>query len=139
MDQEFIFSFISKHKEAVLATVSAGQLPEAATVGIAVTPGLQLIFDTLTSTRKYTNLLANPAIAFVIGSNEQTLQYEGTARVPSATELEGIKKQYFKTFPDGVSRQAWPGITYFLVEPNWIRYADYQKDPPFIEELKFPI
>ncbi len=138
MDKEFIFSFISKHKDAVLATVNNSQLPEAAIVGIAVTPGLQLIFDTLPSTRKYSNLLANPAIAFVIGSNEQTMQYEGTARIPTAIELEGIKEQYFKTFPDGVSRQAWPGITYFLVEPRWIRYSDYQKEPPNIEEIKFP-
>jgi hypothetical protein len=26
----------------------------------------------------------------------------------------------------------WPGIVYFVVRPVWIRYSDFDQDPPLI-------
>jgi hypothetical protein len=30
---------------------------------------------------------------------------------------------------------AWPGITWFVVRPTWIRYSDFDQRPPLIEEM----
>jgi uncharacterized pyridoxamine 5'-phosphate oxidase family protein len=137
MTTEFLYNFISKNKYAVLSTVTKNNRPEAAVVGIAVTPDLRIIFDTLSTSRKYRNLMANPSIAFVIGwEDEQTIQYEGSARIPAANELESLLEIYFRVFPDGVERKEnWKDIAYFCVEPKWIRHSDFKKQQ--IEELNF--
>jgi uncharacterized pyridoxamine 5'-phosphate oxidase family protein len=138
MTTEFLFDFISKHKYAVLSTVTANNDPESALVGFAVTHDLKIIFDTLSTSRKYKNLVLNPSVAFVIGwDNEQTLQYEGTARIPAENELDAILEVYFNVFPDGKQRKEnWKDIAYFYVDPRWIRYSDFN-NPQYIEEIRF--
>ena len=137
MQTEFLYKFISKNKYAVLSTVTKDNLPEAALVGIAVTTDLQIIFDTVSTSRKYQNLIANPSIAFVIGwDNEQTIQYEGIAKTPSAQKLDKLLEFYFKVFPDGKERKEnWKDIVYFCVEPRWMRYSDFNNQK--IEECNF--
>ena len=137
MTDEFLYQFISQHKYAVLSTVSPDNRPEAAVVGIAVTPDLEIIFDTVSTSRKYHNLLNNPWIAFVIGwDNEQTVQYEGIAKVPAPEELDKLLPVYFNIFPDGKERkEAWEDIAYFRITPKWIRYSDF--NIPKIEEREF--
>jgi general stress protein 26 len=135
MTKEEIYCFIQKHKLGVLATVSTSNVPEAALVGIAVTPNLELVFDTLAQTRKCQNLRLNPKIAFVIGwDDEITLQYEGEAEEPKGSELERYKKVYFEKWPDGVERENWPDITYFKVRPKWIRYSNFNEPQQIIEQ-----
>ena len=51
----------------VLATVALDGSPEAALMGVVTTPELELIFDTVKSSRKYPNLKNNPRVAWVIG------------------------------------------------------------------------
>lgn len=138
MTTEFLYNFISKYKYAVLATVTEDNFPESALVGFAVTQDLKIIFDTVSTSRKYQNLIKNPAIAFVIGwDNEKTVQYEGIAKAPTTNELDDLLQNYFQVFPDGRDRKEnWKDIAYFCVEPNWIRYSDFDT-PPKIEELKF--
>ena len=138
MTTEFLYHFISKHKYAVISTVSNGQYPESALIGIGVTPDLTIIFDTVSTTRKYQNLIENPSVAFVIGwDNEQTLQYEGIARVPTESEMDELLSVYFDAFRDGKDRKEnWMDIAYFCVEPKWIRYSDFN-DPQKIEETIF--
>ncbi len=62
-----LLKFIRSQQNAVQASVTAGQAPQAAVVGVAVTDQFELIFDTLSSTRKAQNLAQNPKIAFVFG------------------------------------------------------------------------
>ncbi len=50
-------------------------------------------------------------------------------------ELEHIKQLYFGVHPDGRSRLSWPGLMYVRVRPTWIRYSDYNVDPPRIVEF----
>jgi general stress protein 26 len=72
MTEEFIYDFISKHMYAVLSTVTPNHFPESAVVGFAVTKDLKIIFDTVTTSRKYQNLLKNPAIAFgLVGTRKR--------------------------------------------------------------------
>ncbi len=67
MTTKFLYEFISKSKYAVLATVIPANLPEAALAGIAETQDVKIIFDTVSTSKKYKNLIKNPFIAFVIG------------------------------------------------------------------------
>src|ERR1043165_425319 len=80
MSTEFLYDYINSHKLAVIATVNEDGDPESAVIGIAVTKELEIIFDTVRSSRKYHNLLKRPRASFVIGwDDESTIQYEGTA------------------------------------------------------------
>jgi hypothetical protein len=81
-------------------------------------PGLEIIFDTVKSSRKYPNLIARPSCFFVLGwAGEQTVQYEGEAVEPSGPELKRCQDIYFQTWRDGPSRLSWPGIAYFIMNP----------------------
>ncbi len=81
----------------------------------------------------------NPRLALVIGGlnagDERTVQYEGVADEPSGAELERVKQMYYGVHPDGPSRLSWPGLTYVRVRPTWMRYSDYNLDPPQIVEF----
>jgi hypothetical protein len=137
-----LFKFMAGHKLGVLGYFSPQGAPRSALVGIAVTPELEIIFDTVSSSRKYGDLRANPAASFVIGlgdrsTGEVTLQFEGQAFQPTGAELARYQQIYFAAWPDGPDRLSWPGIAYFVVRPKWMRYSDFDQRPPLIEELSF--
>jgi pyridoxine/pyridoxamine 5'-phosphate oxidase len=130
--------FIAEHKLGVLGYLSPQGTPRSALVGIAVTPELEIVFDTVSSSRKYASLIANPAASFAIGwKGEVTVQIEGHAFQPSGADLERYQQAYFAAWPDGPDRLNWPGITYFVVRTKWIRYSDFDRRPPLIEEFVF--
>jgi general stress protein 26 len=138
MNVEEVYGFMKKERLAVLATVAEDGGPEAALMGIAVTPELEIVFDTVKSSRKYPNLEKNLRVAWVVGcTTEVSVQYEGIAEELAGEELAKYKKIYFAAFPDGPARQSWPGITYFVVRPKWVRYCNYNVAPPRIEEKRF--
>ena len=127
---------MAKHRYGVVSSVAADGTPQSALVGIAVTPELEIVFDTVKSSRKYANLVERPACSFVVGwEGEQTVQLEGFASEPIGMKLETYQKTYFSVWADGPARMVWPGIAYFAVKPRWIRYSDYDQSPPLIEEL----
>ena len=130
-----LLDFLRQNKLMVQASVTSDGAPQAAVVGYAVTDTLEIVFDTLTSTRKYANLRANPRIALVVGWDEITAQIEGTVDFPVGAELERLKDAYFVAYPDGRDRLAWAGITHARVRPTWVRYSDFTCDPPRIEGL----
>jgi pyridoxine/pyridoxamine 5'-phosphate oxidase len=89
MTEADLYSFLSQCRLGVLGSISNTGAPQAALVGIAVTPRLEIIFDTVKSSRKYPNLISTPACSFVIGWNgEQTVQYEGRAEELEPPDLE---------------------------------------------------
>jgi len=138
MNVEEVFQFMNGERLAVLATVDKHGRPEAALMGFAVTPELEIIFDTVKTSRKYPNLKHNARVAWVIGcTTEVTVQYEGVAEELAGEELAKHKKTYFAAFPDGPARESWPGITYFVVRPKWVRYCDYDPKKRRIEEKEF--
>jgi len=137
MNNTELYAFLQQHDHAVLATVSAAGEPEAALVGVAVTEALELVFDTSSESRKYANLLTNPKVALVVGWEHQaTLQYEGAARQLAGDEAVRYKHVYFQCFPAGREREAWPDTVYFVVQPLWLRYSDFSRDPPDIVEFE---
>ena len=128
---------MSGHKLAVVATVTPDGAPQAATMGIAVTPDLEIVFDTLRGTRKYQNLQTNPRVALVITEGEVTVQYEGTAVEPDGAEMERTREAYFTVWPDGRDRLSWPGLTHLRVTPTWIRYSNFNEGAREVSELDF--
>jgi len=138
MTKSDLYAFLSSHKLGVLGSLSPNGAPQSALVGIAVTPDLEIVFDTVKSSRKYRNLMVRGGCSFAIGwGGEATVQYEGDAREPVGDELARYQQVYFKKWPDGPSRLSWPGITYFVVRPRWIRFSDFDQNPPLIQEFRF--
>jgi hypothetical protein len=140
MTETGLYAFMSTHRYGVLGTICPAGTPQSALVGIAIGPHLEIVFDTVQSSRKYSNLITRPACSFVIGGwgpGEQTIQYEGEAEELKAADLARYQEIYFKTWPDGPARMSWPGLVYFVVRPTWIRYSDFDQNPPLIREFNF--
>jgi len=136
MTEADLYKFLIQCKLGVLGTIGDAGTPQSALVGIAVTEDLEIVFDTVKNSRKYPNLIARPACSFVVGwAGEKTVQYEGQAEELSGSELQRCQKVYFQAWPDGPSRLTWPRIVYFIVRPRWIRYSDFDQNPPFIREF----
>jgi hypothetical protein len=137
MTRDELYAFMNKHRWAVEATVAASGAPQAAVIGFAVTRDLELVFDTLKTSRKYQNMLKSPKMALVIGWDDaQTLQIDGIADEPKGAALERLKARYFEVFPDGHEREAWKDIAYVRVKPHWFRYSDFRTEPPKIVEVR---
>lgn len=127
------FEFLNSKRLAVLST-QGDSGPQSALIGIAVTPNLEILFDTTEATRKFANLSRNPACALVAGwEDEQSLQYEGRARRIDSRAENPELAPYFAAFPDGIERLNWTGICHFAIAPAWIRFSDFARTPPRIE------
>jgi len=138
MDKSRLLEFLSSNRLGVLSTIGPKGEPQSALVGFAVTPGFEIVFDTVSGSRKFANLARDSRAAFVFGwDGEITVQFEGVARQISSTELGRYHEIYFRAFPDGPARLKWEGITYYVVAPKWIRYSDFNQSPPKIEEFIF--
>jgi general stress protein 26 len=139
MTRDDLLQFMRSEKYAVQTSVSAAGSPQAAVVGIAVTDALEIVFDTVASSRKALNLRSNPSIAFVIGGtrdgDERTVQYEGVADEPGGADLDRLLAVYYARFSEGPERRAWPGLIYVRVKPTWIRYSNFGANPPEIVEF----
>lgn len=131
-----LLALIRRYRLAVVSSVSGDGSPHAAVVGIGVSDDLEIVFDTLASTRKVQNLARDPRVALVIGwDDDLTLQIEGMADFPRGDDLQRIRECYFAAHPDGRDRLSWPGITHVRVRPAWIRLSDFGAQPPHVVEL----
>ena len=137
MTLEEVFDIAKTKRYLVVSTVNESGAPEAALMGFALTPAKEVVFDTLSTSRKAVNLARNPAAALVIGWDENiSLQIEGVARRPVGNDLASAKAAYFGEWPDGRARENWPNIAYVVVKPKWIRYSNYAAGPPVVEEFR---
>ena len=136
MDRLALQGFLARHRYGVVSSLSNEGNPQSALVGIAVTPELEIVFDTVKSSRKYSNLMARPVCSFVVGwAGEQTVQLEGVAVEPAGDERRRYLEVYFAVWPECEAHLRWPGIAYFVVRPRWIRYSDYDQTPALIAEF----
>ena len=123
-----ILDFIKTKNLAVMSTVSPDGLPEAAVIGISEMDDLLLIFGTFNTYRKYTNLKNNPKVAFVIGWDDITVQYEGVAEELIGGRKNTAKSIHLKKLPTSKKFSELKEQCYFLVKPTWIKYTDYSKN-----------
>jgi pyridoxine/pyridoxamine 5'-phosphate oxidase len=135
MTRAELVEFLRRHRLGVVSTATPDGKPESAVVGFAVTPELEIVFDTVRSSRKYANLAANPAAAFVVWKGEATAQLEGVAVEPDGAERDRYREIYFEVFPDGRERLSWAGITHFVIRPQRIRYSNFETS--VFEEFTF--
>ncbi len=137
MTLEEVFDIAKRKRFLVVSTVNESGAPEAALMGFALTQAKEIVFDTLSTSRKAVNLARNPAAALVIGWDDNiSLQIEGPARRPVGEDLASAKAAYFREWPDGRARENWPDIAYVVVKPKWIRYSNYGAGPPIVEEFR---
>jgi len=138
MDKTALCTFMTRARYGVVSSLAADGTPQSALVGVAITPELEIVFDTLKTTRKYANLSARPACSVALWwGGEQTVQIDGVALEPSGAALDLYRQIYFAAWPDGRDRLAWTGIAHLVVRPRWIRATDYDQAPPLIEEMQF--
>jgi pyridoxine/pyridoxamine 5'-phosphate oxidase len=136
MTEADVYRFALQCKLGVLSSLGPSGTPQSALVGIAFTENLEIVFDTVKSSRKYVNLIARPACSFVFGwTGEQTIQYEGVAEELAEPRLKAYQEVYFQAWPECLSHISWPGIVYFVVKPKWMRYSDFDQRPPLIREF----
>ncbi len=130
-----ILAFLKTKKFGVVASVSPEGKPQAAVVGIAVTDDLEILFDTLTTTRKVRNLRRARSVSLVVGwdRDEITVQIDGIADEPHGAELARLKETYFAAHPGGREREAWPHITWVRIRPQWLRYSDFSSGGTVVE------
>jgi sulfate adenylyltransferase large subunit len=122
-----LLAFLRRHRLCIQASAAESGAPQAAVVGFAVSDELEIVFDTIGTSRKMVNLRRDPRVAIVVGwDDEQTAQIEGIADEPQGEELARLKAVYFQVYPDGVERQSWKDITYVRVRPIWARYSDFR-------------
>jgi general stress protein 26 len=131
-----VFSYMRRHKFAVIATTEATGAPHASRVGIATTDALELVFDTLASTRKHANLQREPRVAVMFtGPDQQTLEYEGVAFPVSVSDTADneYRELYYSVWPDGRERAKLPYVAYWRIVPRWARYSEIYRGPILIE------
>jgi hypothetical protein len=135
-----LLDYTRSHRLAVLSSIGSQGEPQAALVGIAVSPAWEIIFDSVTDSRKHANLLQDARASLVFaGPAERTLQLEGIARVVpvSGTRDADLRAIYYEAWPDGRSRLSWPKLAYWCIAPHWARYSDFERGP-LIQEFHWP-
>ena len=132
-----LLAYMRSHKLAVISTLGADVGPQSAFVGVATTDKFEIIFDTVSTSRKHANLLRDPRIAvtYAAAPAEQTLQYEGVAFAVSRTDPydAAFREDYYRAWPDGPERLKWPDLVYWRIEARWLRYSDYDRGPLIFE------
>ena len=141
MEQSQLCAYLRSYRLGVLGSLSPHGAPQAALVGYAVTDQLEVLFDTVRTSRKYRNIVAHPQVSFTFGStapptpDERTAQYEGIAEELTGAQLERLRPVYYSVWPECVAHEQWPDICWFVIRPRWIRYTDY--DMPLTQEWTF--
>ncbi len=138
MTKAELLAYLRGHKLAVVGSIGPDGAPQAALVGVAVTNEFEVVFDTVTTSRKHANIRSDPRVSVTwSGPGEQTVQYEGRAAEVGGPEAEPYKQAYYQAWPDGPSRANWPNLAYIRVRPVWARYSDYDRGP-LIAEFAWP-
>lgn len=94
MDKVDLYSFLSRYRYGVVSSISADGTPQSALVGIAVSQELEIIFDTVTSSRKYPNLIARPA--WSDGAESRRCSSKGTLRSRKGPTYSDIRRSTSK-------------------------------------------
>lgn len=135
-----LLDYMRSHRLAVISSIGIRGEPQSALVGIAVSPQCEVIFDTVTDSRKHANLSRDPRGSIVFtGPAEQTLQFEGVARPLAVAGAQDAKLRsiYYEVWPDGRDRLKWPNLAYWCIVPIWARYSDFDRGP-LIQEIRWP-
>ncbi len=136
---QLIKDFLKSHDLCVVSTVNGDQ-PTSAVLAFSETDDLKIIFGTSDKTRKYSYLMKNPKVSFVLGwdFNEFiTIQFEGEAHVVQGDDVERIKNIHITKNPGSKVYADLPDERWFVIDPKWIRYSDLKSKPEVVFDLTF--
>lgn len=134
--KEKILNFIKKQVVGIVSTInSENNKPESAVVAFSETDNLELIFGTFNDTRKYKNLQSNNRVAFVIGWDDITVQYEGVVEELSGEQAEKSRNIHLAKNPGSKKYAFDEKQRFFKITPTWIRYSDFNYDPEKVLEI----
>ncbi len=131
-----LYGILRGHRLGVVASIGPDGAPQSALVNIAVTPELEIIFETTCETRKFANIERDARVSLVVGwSGQETVQYEGLASRPEGSMRDRVRGAFVAAFPDKAADAYWPGNSYVLVTPRWLRFSSYYR-PRRVEEYR---
>jgi uncharacterized pyridoxamine 5'-phosphate oxidase family protein len=147
MEQEIkqkILDFLKTHSLTVLSYTNSNQMPQSAVVEYMVTDNLEILFNTFSDKRKYKNITEKPNVSFVVGwtwEENITIQYEGVAHELTGAQLLKYSGMYFKNLPSAKQFaevfKHLGSLAFFKVEPKWIRFSNFSKEPWEVFEVNF--
>ncbi len=143
---------------AVVATICLDATPEAATVFYWINDvdeaGFCFYFLSRRNTRKFQNLLANPAVAIVVGTEfePETVQMSGVAEIIDAgNSLDGLEELKKRLVKHPVQAALYAGAFFpknpfaaiegkefslYRVRPSWVRHMTVDKKTKHIEYVQ---
>jgi len=125
-ERQAVRAYLQRHTSGVLSTIGDDGRPQSAFVDLAVTPDLEIVFETLASSRKFHNIERDRHVALVIGwDGNKTAQIEGVADEVPESRRDDLLALYRAACPRNARHEGWPGLTYVRVRPRWIRVSDY--------------
>ncbi|MFB2553705.1 pyridoxamine 5'-phosphate oxidase family protein [Ensifer soli] len=135
--KHMILEFLRKHTLAVIATCHRNGTPAAAAIDFSVRDDFEIVFDTFKDTRKFSNLAERSSVAFVVGWDDNiTVQYEGEATRVPAVDIAQYQEAHLNCVP--AEREFLErGAVMFKATPRWLRYSDFNKEPPELVEIHF--
>ncbi|OGK32398.1 hypothetical protein A3F57_04840 [Candidatus Roizmanbacteria bacterium RIFCSPHIGHO2_12_FULL_36_11] len=138
MDKK-ILDFIKKSRVSVLATVLVNGSPHVAAMHYSHGDNpLEIYFSVDKTSLKCQLLLKKKKCqaSVVIGFSEQdwlTLQMDGLISiVGDREELKTIKTIHYKKNPNSQEFENDPNTIFLIFKPKWIRYTDFNFEPPRI-------
>ena len=131
MERKDLLPFIRRHQLAVVATISRSGFPQSSVVRFLATDAFELIFSASDQQRKIANLEGCEKISAVIGWDEyQAIQLEGIGTVLQGAQLNEIEAFFANKVPNEYAwRRHIDGLRYIKIEPKWLRYSDFRKNP----------
>ena len=142
MNIQDAYKFLNSKETGVIATAQKSEdsnpQPGAATVGFSLHNDNTLLIGTSNKTRKYANLISNPNVAFVVGTEGfQTVQIQGTAKEYSKQELADKIELHFEKVPSSKRFADNGDQCWFVITMNWLRFTDFTQKPPTFETKEF--
>ncbi len=129
-------TFLKGNKTGVLGTVSAEGWPRVSLLFYVSDDEFNIYLMTLSDSRKYTDILKNPKVAFTVASVDtpQTIQIEGTAEImePENTEEEHLSHLVelmtanTRFYSPATKLSSGGGAAKLIkITPSWIRWGDF--------------
>ena len=137
MDKNQILEFIKQSTLAVFSTADSSGKTQAGVMAVAVADDWNIYLSTENNTRKVANLQTNPQSTLVFGGLQSpSVQADGLSVIASGEEIEKCKNCILSIHPD-TKDYLTPTTVYIKFTPKWVKYSDYNQNPPLISEMSF--
>lgn len=123
-----LLAVLSETKKAVISTTGTDPNSLQSSLIVYGNDQYDLYFVVLKHSQVYKNLKKNPNVAFVMGFNEQAIQYKGVAHKLDRGDPAVIEEFRSKQLCNGLLLVN-PNARYFKVKPKHVNLLDVQNCP----------